>query len=108
MGFTISKLFWWFANPGNFLLGVLCLGMLALLLGRRRLAGWLIGLVTVAGLAITLLPVRVWVLQPLENRFPIVPPQTLSRVDGVIVLGGAINTLLSQQRGQPQLTESSE
>lgn len=107
MDFAVTKLFWWFANPGNMLLGLLCLGVLALVARWRRLGGLLVGLVAVMGLAITLLPVRVWVLQPLENRFPLIA-KPLPKVDGVIVLGGAINTWLSAQRGQPQLTESAE
>ncbi len=107
MGFTVSKLFWWFANPGNLMLGLLCLGVVALALGRRRLGAGLVVLVTAAGLAITVLPLRTWVLRPLEDRFPIVA-KPLPRVDGVVVLGGAINTALSAERGQPQLTESAE
>ncbi|MBI3516646.1 MAG: YdcF family protein [Proteobacteria bacterium] len=106
MSFIASKLFWWAVNPGNVLLALLCLGLVALLAGRRRLGVWLIGFVTVLGLAVTVLPLGAWILRPLENRFPAV--DVPDRLDGIIVLGGAINPGLSVARGQPVLTDSAE
>jgi uncharacterized SAM-binding protein YcdF (DUF218 family) len=44
---------------------------------------------------------------PLENRFP--PPSALpDRIDGIVVLGGSINPILSVARRQPVLTDSAE
>ena len=106
MSFVASKLFWWAVNPGNVLLALLCLGLVALLAGRRRLGVWLIGLVTLLCLSVTVLPVGAWMLRPLENRFP--APDLPDRIDGIIVLGGAINPILSAARGQPVLTDSAE
>src|SRR5581483_10695020 len=107
MSFVASKVFWWFANPGNVLLALLCLGLLALWLGRRRIGLWLVALVTAAGLAVTLLPVGSWLLLPLENRFA--PPARLpEHIDGIVVLGGSINPVLSAARHQPVLTDSAE
>ena len=106
MSFVASKLFWWTVNPGNVLLALLCLGLVALLAGRRRLGVWLIGLVTVLCLAVTVLPLGSWLLRPLENRFPAV--DVPDRLDGIIVLGGAINPILSAARRQPVLTDSAE
>src|SRR5258706_10791139 len=106
MSFVASKLFWWTVNPGNVLLALLCLGLVALLAGRRRLGVWLIGLVTVLCLAVTVLPLGAWMLRPLENRFPAI--DVPDRLDGIIVLGGAINPILSAARRQPVLTDSAE
>ena len=106
MAFVASKLFWWVANPGNVLLALLCLGMFALWLGRLRLGGWLVGLVTALCVVVTVLPVGSWLLSPLENRFP--QPTLPEHVDGIIVLGGAINPILSAARHQPVLTDSAE
>jgi uncharacterized SAM-binding protein YcdF (DUF218 family) len=106
MSFLASKLFWWTVNPGNVLLALLCVGLVALLAGRRRLGVGLVGLVTLLCLAVTLLPVGAWMLRPLEDRFPATPlPE---RLDGIIVLGGAINPVLSAARHQPVLTDSAE
>ena len=106
MSFVASKLFWWTVNPGNVLLALLCLGLVALLAGRRRLGVWLVGLVTVACLVVTVMPLGSWLLRPLENRFPATAPP--DRLDGIIVLGGAINPVLSAARRQPILTDSAE
>jgi len=106
MSFIASKLFWWAANPGNVLLALLCLGVLALLLGRRRLGTGLVSIVALLGLAVTVLPVGSWLLLPLENRFP--TPALPAHVDGIVVLGGAIDPVLSAARHQPILTESAE
>jgi uncharacterized SAM-binding protein YcdF (DUF218 family) len=50
-----------------------------------------------------LLPVGAWAINPLEDRFPAVttPP---AHVDGIIVLGGAIDDITSQDRHTPILT----
>ena len=105
--YYVSKAFWLVAQPGNFLIVVLLLGML-LLFGRwRGLGRFLIVLVALVSLAIAVLPVGRWLLGPLEDRFPqliILPP----KVDGIIVLGGAVSTVLTAERGQPQINEHGE
>ncbi|CAA7617444.1 conserved hypothetical protein [Candidatus Terasakiella magnetica] len=61
----------------------------------RGLITWAVGGVVV----LSQIPVEQWLEVPLENRFP--PPQTLpEKVDGIIVLGGAIDPVLSHARGQ--------
>jgi uncharacterized SAM-binding protein YcdF (DUF218 family) len=54
-----------------------------------------------AGLAFSLFfPVDQWLVRPLDDRFPPVtaPP---AHVDGIIVLGGSIDDLTSEDRGVP-------
>ena len=58
-----------------------------------------------AWLAVLALPVQ-WVALPLENRFP--RPAAPAHVDGVIVLGGAIETFISAERGIPTLNAAAE
>jgi uncharacterized SAM-binding protein YcdF (DUF218 family) len=106
MGFTASKIFWWIANPGNLLLLALTLTFLSMLFRWRRLAGLLSFLMAATALVIAFAPAREWVLRPLEYRFP--PPSLLERVDGVIVLGGAINSDLSARTGQLVVSDSAE
>jgi uncharacterized SAM-binding protein YcdF (DUF218 family) len=106
MSFVASKLFWWIANPSNVLLALLCVGLIALLIGWRRAGVRLVGLATGLALLVTVLPVGPWLLGPLENRFP--APALPPHVDGIVVLGGSINPVLSAARGQPILTDSAE
>ena len=76
-----------------------------LLLRRWRLGRVLLA-AGVAGLAVCLvLPVESWALRPLEDRFP---PMTAfpQRLDGVVVLGGAVDELTSHDHDTPVLNEA--
>jgi len=101
MLFALSKIFWVVANPGNlFLLGLL-VGFLGLLTPWRRLrafATWVLGLTAGTALIISVLPVGAWLLAPLEDRFPRIF-EPLPKVDGIVVLGGAINLRRAADRG---------
>ncbi len=107
MSFVAAKILWLVVNPGNLYFFVLCLGV-GLLWTRWRRAGRRLILATlIAGAALAVLPVGKWMIIPLESRFPIVrePPD---RVDGIIVLGGAVNQFLTRARGQPALNANAE
>ncbi|HYD32561.1 MAG TPA: YdcF family protein [Azospirillaceae bacterium] len=45
-------------------------------------------------------------MKPLESRFS--PPQLPERVDGIIVLGGAVAPTVSKGRGQPAVNQAAE
>ena len=93
-------------QPGNLLLIVLVLGVLLLAFGRRRSGGTLLGVVTLAALAIAILPVVDWVSAPLENRFPraALPPH----IDGIVLLGGAIRLAMTEAHGEVALNNMAE
>jgi uncharacterized SAM-binding protein YcdF (DUF218 family) len=108
MFFFASKLLQGLTRPGDLLLYLLFAGVvLSWFLRTRR---WGITLTTVAalGFAITILPAMgAWVSAPLENRFP--RPRVFPRkVDGIIVLGGAIEPFTSVARGLPTLNADAE
>ena len=98
MFFLASKIFWALAQPSNLLLLLLAAGTLALLLGRRRLASWLLYPAVLVFLLVGLFPVGEWLILPLENRFP-APAELPDDVDGIIVLGGAVDLEVTQARG---------
>ncbi len=99
MFFTLSKVFWFFVNPGNLLLIALCLGVALSLTRWRRVGRWLLGFAAVFALLVAVLPFGQWLVLPLENRFPIVR-QLPERVDGIIALGGVVNQFVTRARGQ--------
>jgi uncharacterized SAM-binding protein YcdF (DUF218 family) len=98
VAFVVSKLAWLVLTPGNFLLLLLLAGIL-LAWRRLRLGRMLIGLATVGFLACAILPLGIWAAAPLENRFPLPQPMP-ERVDGIVVLGGSIEGVISAARGQ--------
>jgi uncharacterized SAM-binding protein YcdF (DUF218 family) len=102
-----SKDLWEFINPDTLILLILVIGTLLLWFRWQKSGRALLTLVTVALLMFVFLPVDKWLLWPLENRFP--PPVTLpEKIDGIIVLGGGENPLISAIRKQPQLNSAAE
>jgi uncharacterized SAM-binding protein YcdF (DUF218 family) len=97
MFFAASKLFWFLAAPTNAL--TLALLICALLAFTRfaRPARWLALGAALGLLFAAMSPLPYWLMRPLEDRFPARP--SIDRVDGIIVLGGAIGTA----RGQTSL-----
>jgi uncharacterized SAM-binding protein YcdF (DUF218 family) len=97
MFFYLSKILWFFAEPGNALMIALVIGLLLTITRFKKLGRSLVTLVIVAALAITFVPLGHWMKIALEDRFP---PQDLSlqSVDGIIVLGGVISPQLSAAR----------
>jgi uncharacterized SAM-binding protein YcdF (DUF218 family) len=94
-------------RPDNALLILLSLGAGLLLIRGRGRGTALVACGTAALLAIGALPLGAWLLAPLENRFP--PPATLpGRVDGVIMLGGALDHDLTVARHQLVLRDPGE
>jgi uncharacterized SAM-binding protein YcdF (DUF218 family) len=107
MFFWASKILWVLAQPSNLLLLLLALGTLALLFGRRRLAAWLLYPAVLALMLVGLLPIGEWLILPLENRFP-APADPPDEVDGVIVLGGAVDRAVAESRGVVAFDENAE
>lgn len=109
MFFTLSKVFWIVAEPGNALTLLLLIGA-ALSFARRpvlALSGrGLVLAVALAMLAVALTPLSLWVARPLENRFP--TPALPERVDGIIMLGGAVNPILSTDRHEASVNDAAE
>jgi uncharacterized SAM-binding protein YcdF (DUF218 family) len=107
MFFYASKLLWPLAQPSNLLLLLLVVAVLGLLRGRRRFAMPVLCGVTATLVVVGVLPVGEWLLTPLENRFPAVT-ELPDRVDGVIVLGGAVDLPVTEGRHQIALQEHAE
>lgn len=104
--FFISKLVEFLLLPSNLIGFIAGLGLLALLLRRPRLGR--VALVTAA----LLLAIGGWsplgraALMALEDRFP--QPQLAEPVAGIIMLGGAVDTHITAERGEPTLNEAGE
>lgn len=105
--FWASKLVWALISPDSLLLILWLGGFAALLVGATRYAKVLLGLASAFALIVALLPMGDWLLSPLESRFP--PIERLpENVDGIIVLGGSLNTLTSESWQQFQTNDAAE
>ncbi len=100
--FVVGKLLTILLLPTGLIAECLLLG---LLLSRWRIGRALLLLGAAAMSACLLLPLEVWAIRPLEDRFPAVTVMP-ERVDGVILLGGAIDDITSRDRATPALTSA--
>ncbi len=107
MFFIASKILWFFLQPSTFLV---LLGILGLVLSITRLkkTGRRLVFLSLAGLLVAgLSPLGQILLLPLEERFP-VPLNDAPAPDGIIILGGSMDTHVSNARGIVALNEAGE
>jgi uncharacterized SAM-binding protein YcdF (DUF218 family) len=100
MIFALSKILWTLASPANVILFALIVGFAAHTAPWRRMRRFgrgVLGLTIAVSIVLAVLPIGGWLLRPLEDRFPAVidPP---ARVDGIVLLGGAIDMARSADR----------
>ena len=107
MFFVLAKIFGFFALPSNILLslGLIGIVLMATRFARagRRLAVTALILIAVAGLS----PFGNALILPLEERFPPWDPSR-GAPTGIIMLGGALDTVVSQSRDEVALNEAAE
>ena len=96
--FIFGKLVWAVAQPGNLLLLCLLAGVLFFLVSRGRRGKILVGVSLLGFLVLAVAPIGPAMLLALEERFP--RPQLPERVDGILVLGGAVDPALSLSYGE--------
>jgi uncharacterized SAM-binding protein YcdF (DUF218 family) len=99
MQFVLSKLVWLVAQPSNLFFILMIAAVLLLWTRWRRFARRLLLVLVVVGLVVAVVPVGTWLLLPLENRFA--GSRLPERIDGIIVLGGALDQFVTKARGQP-------
>jgi uncharacterized SAM-binding protein YcdF (DUF218 family) len=108
MFFYVSKLLIYFERPSDLLLLILIAGVvLTWLIPSRKIGILLTTAATLGFVAISVLPIAAWIAAPLEDRFPR-PARLPKHVDGLIVLGGAVNPTITALRGVPSLNADAE
>jgi uncharacterized SAM-binding protein YcdF (DUF218 family) len=100
-------LFWLLLSPASLMVLLLVTAYVCLRLGWQGLAQRLLGFTLVCLLLISCLPIDEWLAYPLERQF-LADPALPSEVTGIIVLGGAIETLTSASWQQPQMNHAGE
>lgn len=107
MAFVLSKVLWPITAPGNVLVLLLVLALVLQWTSWRKFGRWLATLASLTLFAIAVLPVAQWMSAPLERRFTL-PAKLPAKVDGIIVIGGALAPDITKDRGRPALTSSAE
>lgn len=102
----MSEWMWSLLQPSSLLVLMVALALIAALLRWTAMATTLLTLFLAGIAAIVLLPLDEWLGAPLEQQVAAVPlPE---RVDGIVVLGGAVDWRVSQARDQLSLNAAGE
>jgi len=102
--YAVARILEVVTQPGNLLVAVLTLGVLLYAAGLRRAGGSLVVVVTAFMIVATVLPVGAWIAGPLERRFP--EPALPQKIDGIILLGGAVNIAATKAHGKAAINET--
>jgi uncharacterized SAM-binding protein YcdF (DUF218 family) len=107
MFFYVAKILWFVATPSNLCAVLIAAGLALAKLGRPRPGLRLGGLGCALLIVIGLGPIGDWAIMPLEERFPTYV-EGAGRVDGIVVLGGAVYTDVSAARDQLSTGQAGE
>lgn len=107
MFFLLSKILWFVFAPANLLMLMVLAGTALLWFGKVKAARYTLTAAVAVILAVTLFPLGEALLIPLEQRFP-APVEIPQKLDGVILLGGAQEPLLTRDYHQPVMNGASE
>ncbi len=108
MFFTASKILWFLAQPSNFILIVFSIGATFLVLGRIKTGRLLAVTGALLYVIFGLSPAGHLLMLPLEERFPRPVLAAGFAPRGIIVLGGAIDVLVSAARPEAALNDAGE
>lgn len=103
----LTKILWAVGRPSALLLLLLLAGVALTWTPWRNAGRRLAAAAATLLLLLSTLPIDAWLAWPLENRFPH-PKVAPARVDGIVVLGGAVDPSITEQRGLPALNEAAE
>ncbi|MBX3455900.1 YdcF family protein [Ferrovibrio sp.] len=107
MSVYLSKFLWPLLNPANLLLTLLILGgLLQIWRPWRRWVRRGVFVLLLALLSVSVLPLGRLLVEPLEGYFP--PPQLPEKLDGIILLSGSEQPVLTAAWGQPQVNAAAE
>ena len=106
MGFVLSKIVETILSPSNVIALLGLLGLLALILRRRRFGVALLALSTILLAVVGWSPLGPVLLHTLEDRFP--QPSPPADVAGIVMLGGAVDTHVTEDRGSTAFNDNGE
>lgn len=105
--FLISKIAWLILSPDSLLLILILVTLFLLYKGKIKPAKILLTVISGILLILSFFPVGEWLLYPLETRFK-TNPELPAKIDGIIVLSGAEDPLLSSVWEQVELGAAAE
>jgi uncharacterized SAM-binding protein YcdF (DUF218 family) len=105
--FLASKVIWVLISPDSLIVILGVSAWVAAILKWQRISKSLLASCALLLLLIGFFPVGEWLIAPLENRFT-ANMALPSKVDGIVVLGGAILPQMSNSWQQPEINDAAE
>ena len=105
--FYLSKILWKFIIPGNFFVLLFIAAIILLWTKHLRIAKVMLSIIAVLTIFVSIIPLGNIILYPLEQEFKI-NPNLPDKIDGIIVLSGAVNAKSTSILGQVQVNEQIE
>lgn len=102
----LAKLSWFLISPLSLIIALLLIGVLLGLLRRRRTSRWFIGIATLLLVIATTTNLGLLLVRPLEARFQ--RPDEPAAIDGIVVLGGGMNSDLNGLNGGWELNRAGD
>ena len=102
----MNEILWALLQPSTVLVALVALALAATWLRWHAVAATLLTAFLVVVAAVLLLPVGEWLGAPLETRVASSPLP--ARVDGIVLLGGAVDWRVTRERGQLSLNAAGE
>jgi uncharacterized SAM-binding protein YcdF (DUF218 family) len=102
----VHELVWMLLQPSSLLVLVVVLALLSVWLRWHAVAASLLTVFLLAVGVVVVLPVAEWIAAPLESSVPRAPLP--AHVDGVVVLGGAVEWRVTAARGHLALNAAGE
>jgi uncharacterized SAM-binding protein YcdF (DUF218 family) len=102
----MTELLWGLLQPSTLLVALVALALVATWLRWAAVAATLLTTFLLSVTAVVALPVVEWLGAPLEDQVPRAPLP--ARVDGIVVLGGAVEWRVTRERGQLSLNAAGE
>jgi len=102
----VTEFVWILLQPSTLLVLMVLLALVAIWFRWLALAATLLTAFLAVVAAVVLLPVGAWLGAPLETQ--VVAPPLPARVDGIVVLGGAVEWRVTGERGRLSLNAAGE
>jgi len=105
--YSLSKALWSIFQPVQVLVYLLLLVLILSFFNKNKFSKIVNSITIILFILIIFLPNGTYLLQKLENTYAI-PKSFPDKIDGILILGGGINTLLTYQHSQIILNEKIE
>jgi uncharacterized SAM-binding protein YcdF (DUF218 family) len=105
--YYLSKIFWTLSSPGGLISLATLTALIAKSFNKTKLFNRIVTILFVFILTLTFIPAGNLMMHKLETQFP-TNPELPEKLDGIIVLGGALNPVLTQNWNQLETNHYSE